>query len=100
MKTYVIFDRKTGEVLQTHVATDDAADNPDNILRMASPDATERAGVLEVDTIDSATGHRVDLKSNELVRHDKASGAGAAGVQSSDGDPRGARTVILRSQTQ
>ncbi len=100
MRTFVIFDRKTGEVLQTHVTTDDVADEADDIIRMARPEAMDRAaGLLEVDTLEAGERYRVDVKANRLILQDKTSGAGAAGVQIVAGDVREARQRIVTTES-
>ena len=101
MKTFVIFDRKTGEILQTHVQMDDLHDGPEALLKLVRPEATGVAvDVMEVEGLAPGTSYRVDVKGKKLTAVDgkKAQGAGGAFVQSVDGDPRTARTVIFDTE--
>lgn len=98
MKTHVIYNRKTGEILQTHVQTDDLHKDPEELLQMARPEAKGVVlDVMEAEGMVSGTGYRVDVKRKKLVPvgRRKARGAGGAFVQPSGGDPRMARTVFL-----
>jgi hypothetical protein len=97
MKTYVIYDRKTGEILQTHVRTDDRG-GPQDIVSMARREADRQSiDVLPVDQIVPGAGYKVDVKTKKLVavEPNKVKGASAAFVQPVGGDPRVARKVFF-----
>jgi len=98
MKTFVLFDRKTGQVVQTHVRSDDTPCDPEHLLReLRTEKEASGLGVLEVDRLRPDTAYRVDPKSRKLVAADpdKAKGMGGATVQTAGGDPLKARTVIV-----
>lgn len=98
MRTFVIFDRKSGEILETHVTTDDIDDDAEDLMRMVRSEGDERAtGVLEVGALESGVNYTVDVKANKLARGDKVANTSAAGVQQVGGDPRSARIVVTRS---
>jgi hypothetical protein len=98
VKTFVIYDRKTGEVLQTHAQAGDPHGGPEGLLRAARPEAKPDAvGVLEVDPLAPGVSYRVDVKSKRLVAADggAARGAGGAGVSPAGGDPDAARHAVV-----
>jgi hypothetical protein len=98
MKTFVIFDRKTGEILQTHVQTGDLHGSPEEIVKMARPAAQgEAVDIMAVEELAPGTSYRVDVKAKKLVAVDggKTRGAGGASVRPVGGDPRMARHVLL-----
>ena len=99
MKSFVLFDRKTGEILQTHVQSGDVHRDPTEILQTSRPGKESvTVDVLEVETLTPNTSYRVDIKTKKLIPVDqnKAKGSGGAVVRSTDADPRSARTVIFR----
>jgi hypothetical protein len=103
MKTYVVFDRKTGEILRTHVQTDDHSDAAEHISKTASPDLQRVAvDVLEVvEPLTPSVSYRVDLKQKKLVATEpnKTRGSGGAIVQSSAGVPRSGRRSFIDART-
>jgi hypothetical protein len=97
MKTFVIFDRKTGEILQTHVQPEDLPGSLEDLLRVARPEAPREAvDILAVEELAPGTSYRVDVKERKLVPmvKGKARGAGGAFAQPAGGDPRQARTLV------
>jgi hypothetical protein len=99
MKTFVIYNRNTGEILQTHVQTDDLHDDAETLLQTVRPGAQgEDIDVMAVDALAPGTRYRVDVKAKQLVTVEgsEAAGAGGAFVQQVGGDPRIARTVIIQ----
>ena len=98
MRTFVIYDRKTGEILQTHVQTDDCCTGREMLLQIARPESRDEAvEVLEVDRLTPGAHYRVDLKAKKLALAEKGKGKGAGGasVQPAGGDPGNARTVFV-----
>ena len=99
MKTFIIFDRKTGEILQTHVQPDDAPPSPEDLARLVRPDIqVDAVDVLAVDDLAPGSGYRVDVKARQLVAVEagKVPGAGGAAAQPAGGDPQVARTMVSR----
>lgn len=102
MKTYVVFDRKTGEILRTHVQTDDYGDAAEHILKTANPDASRQAvDVLETEALAPGAGYRVDIKTKKLVPVEagKTQGSGGGFVQSTSGDLRSSRKSFVDART-
>ena len=102
MKTYVVFDRKTGEILRTHVQTDDHYDATEHILKTAHPDSQRIAvDVLEVEGLAPSASYRVDIKTKKLipVEADKTRGSGGGLVQPSAGELRSARKTFVDVRT-
>src|SRR5262245_45142786 len=98
MKTFVIFDRKTGEILQTRAQTDDIPDSAQDVLKMTRYGAKgEPVDIMEVETMTPGTMYRVDVKARKLtpVAEGKAPGAGGAFMQSSVTRPPTARTELF-----
>jgi hypothetical protein len=98
MKTFVIFDRKTGEILQTHMQTDELHKSPQELLKTVRPEAEGVAvDVMEVEILAPGTSYRVDVRGKKLlpVERSKTRGAGGAFVQPAGGDPLRARTVVF-----
>ncbi len=98
MKTFVIFDKKTGEILQTHVQIDDLHYAPDELLKIARPGAqTEIVDLMTVESLALGTSYRVDVKGRKLIPVEvaKAKGGGGARVLPAGGDPLMAQTVIF-----
>src|SRR5262245_9570944 len=98
MKTFVIFDRKTGEVLQTHVQTGELHSTPEELVKAARPEAKGvTVDVMEVGRLEPGISYRVDLKGKKLmpVDKDKTGGAGGGFVHAAAGDPFTARRVIF-----
>lgn len=101
MKTFVIFDRKTGDILQTHVQGGEPYGGHQEILDMIRPGAAGgRVDVLEVEDLQPGTSYRVDVSAKKLkaVDETQAQGAGGAILQPVDGDPAQARTVYFDSR--
>jgi hypothetical protein len=99
METFVIFDPKTGEVLQTHVQDSDLRGDPRDLLQEVRPEAKpESVDIMRSDYLIPGTRYRVDMKSKKLVPVDKskASGSGGAFVQSVEVNPALARRVIVQ----
>ncbi|SRR6266496_4996126 len=99
MKTFVIFDRKTGEVLQTHVQAHDRQLSAEELLRMARPEVhADGVDILAVDALEPGPGYRVDVKARTLVPVEggAARGAGGGSAHSVGGDPRTAQRVTFR----
>jgi hypothetical protein len=98
MKTYVVFDRKTGEILRTHVQTGEHSDAAEHISKTSDPDLRRAAvDVLEVEGLTPGVSYRLDLKTKKLVsiKADKARGSGSAFVQPSAGVLRSARKTFI-----
>ncbi len=97
MTTYVLFDKKTGEIVQTHVQTDTSRGRPEDIVRMAKPEAREALDVLAVDQLTPGASYKVDIKARKLVQvdHSKVRGFGGASVQRAGGDPGAARRLFF-----
>src|SRR5262245_22959901 len=100
MKSYVLFDRTTGELVQMHVEMDDLPENcTEHLEKLSRQRADPPVEFLEAETLQPCTSDSVDIKAMKLVPVDesKAKGAGGAVVQSIEGDPLAARTVIFQS---
>ena len=97
MTTYVLFDKKTGEVLQTHVRTDASRGRPEDIVRMAKPEAREAIDFIAVEQLTPGASYRVDTKARKLIQVDnsKVRGFGGASVQRAGGDPGAARRLFF-----
>ena len=69
MKTYVIFDRKSGDVVQTHVRSDDRHGEMQDLLRELRPESKpDSLDVLHVtERLVPGTRYRVDTKVKKLV---------------------------------
>lgn len=100
MKTYVVFDRKTGEIVQTHVRTDRNYGRDEDLLRTAKPEGHQNLDILAVDEIVPGTGYKVDTKARKLVPADanKLRGTGGAVVQHSGGISRTAETRFFNTR--
>ncbi len=94
MKTFVVFDRKTGELLQTHVTADDSPHRPEEILKMR-PDQ-DRVAILQADEVTAGKNYKVDLKTNKLVAVEatKSKGSGGAFIGNRE-SIRTARTLFV-----
>jgi hypothetical protein len=102
MKTFVIFDRKSGEILQTHVQSGELHAGPEGLLRTARPEAKpDSVGVMEVEALTPGASYRVDVKAKRLVQADGGAARGAAGafVQPAGGDYQAARHVVVHVET-
>ena len=99
MKTFVIFDRKTGAVLQTHVQSGDEQGGSDDLLRTARPEAKAgTVGLLEVEGVEPGRNYRVDLKTRKLVLDKgtkRKAGSGGAHLLPVGGDAGSVRTEVL-----
>lgn len=97
MKTFVIFDRNTGDILRTHVQADDFYNDPEEILKTARPKAEDDVDIMEVEDLAPDANYRVDVDEKKLMPVDASEtrGAGGAFVQHADGDPHRARTVVF-----
>jgi hypothetical protein len=98
MKTFVIFDRKTGEILQTHVQTDDYHEGTEHLLKTVRPEApSDAVDVVAVQDMVPGASYRVDVKSKGLVPAEASEVQGTSGafVLPAGGDPHAARTVVL-----
>jgi hypothetical protein len=101
MKTFVIFDRKTGELLQTHVQAGELHGGPEELLRTARPEAKpESVGVMEVEALSPGVNYRVDVKAKRLVPAEGGAARGAAGasVQSLQREPHTAKHVVVHEK--
>jgi hypothetical protein len=98
MKTFVIFDRQTGEILQTHVQSGDLRGSHHDLLSTVRPGATpEMVDVIPAESLAPSGAYRVDVKTRKLVHVEggAARGAGGALLQPVGGDPHSARTVVV-----
>jgi hypothetical protein len=102
MKTFIIFDRETGEILQTHMQPDDLHNGPEDLLKVVRPEGeSEDVGVMEVEGLEPGTSYQVDIKGKKLMPVDRneTRGTGGAFVQSVDGDPLRAKTVVFHLES-
>ena len=102
MKTFVVFDRKTGEILRTHVQTDSHSDAAEHISKTASPTAQSAVvEVLEIDELVPGESYRVDTNTKKLIKvaANKARGSGSAFVQQNVGQARSARREFVDART-
>ena len=98
MKTFIIFNRKSGEISQTHVQAGDLRSCQEEFLKIARPEAEgANIDIMEVEGLMPGISYRVDVKTKKLVEMErgKARGAGVAHMQPVNGDPLTARTVFL-----
>src|SRR5262245_34787511 len=98
MKTFVIFDRQTGEVLQVHVQADDLHGGPRELVRHARPGAKmDAVDVMEVADLTPGASYRVDVKARKLVPVEGGAARGAAGasLQPLTGELHTARQVVM-----
>lgn len=101
MKTFVIFDRETGEIVQVHVQSEsgDHHGGLEELVRTArSEEKLDTVDVIEVADLEpSAAGYRVDVKARRLVKAEGGAARGAAGasLQPLTGDLQTARTVVM-----
>jgi hypothetical protein len=98
MKTFVIFDRKTGEILQTHVQTGDYHAGTEHLLKTVRPEASSDAvDVVAVQDMVPGASYRVDVKTKRLVpaKANEVRGTGGAFVRTAGDAPHAARTVVL-----
>jgi hypothetical protein len=103
MKTYVIFDRKSGDVLQTHVRSDDHHGEMQDLLRELRPESTpESLDVLPVtERLVPGMSYRVDTKVKKLVAVDgtkgtKGRGFGAASIHRFEDGPKDAQRIFVQ----
>jgi hypothetical protein len=101
MKTYVVFDRKTGEILRTHVQSDDHHDATEHILKTGNPDLQRTADVLEVEALTPGASYKIDPKTKKLITIEagQSRGSGGAFVQPLAGDLSSARTSFVDVRT-
>jgi hypothetical protein len=98
MKTFIIFDRQSGEILQTHVQAEDLRGSHHDLLSAVRPGATtEAVDVIQAESLAPGGAYRVDVKTRKLVHAEGGAprGAGGAFLQPVGGDPRSARTVVV-----
>ncbi len=98
MRTYVIFNSKTGEVVHTHVEDEEVSSSPDDLLAMVDPSHDRKLlEVLEVFGISPGECYRVDVRTKTLqqVQPDQISGFGSASVRQVrlEGTPRMVKIV-------
>jgi hypothetical protein len=101
MKTFAVFDAKTGEILQTHVQSGDLHGGPEELLRTVRPEAKlDAVGVIEVQGLVPGGNYRVDVNAKKLIQAEAGTARGAAGafVQPLGGDPRAARHVVIHAE--
>lgn len=95
MRTYMIFNTKTGEIVHTHLETDGASSTHDDIFVLIDP-AHDRnlLEILEVGYISPGESYRVNVetKTLERVEPEKTLGFGSGHVQSF-GEVRAPRMV-------
>jgi hypothetical protein len=90
MKTYVIFDKTTGEILQTHVHTHDLYSTPEEVVSMARGGREQEGiGAIEVPDLRAEDAFRVDVKTGKLIRAEpgELKGFGGAFVQAAGAKP-------------
>jgi hypothetical protein len=98
MKTYVIFDRKTGDILQVHVQAEAHHGGPEHLVRTVRPEAkVDAVDILEVAGLAPGASYRVDVKARKLIHTEGGASKGAAGasVQPLKGDVNRARAVVM-----
>ncbi len=95
MKTFVVFDRKTGEILQTHISAGHSLNDREDVLRMRA-DAERSVDVIEVDELAPGRAYKVDMKAGKLlpVEATKSKGSGGGSVRLAD-DLGSARTIFF-----
>jgi hypothetical protein len=80
MKTYVVYDQKSGKIVHAHRASEEAQHKPEDILRLvhSSLDRSQ-LGILEFRSVEMRAGesYRVNPKTKKLER--TKSGAGSSG---------------------
>ena len=102
MKTLVIFDRKSGEILHTHLQTEDRQQTKGELLpRIRHGLHHDETDILEVESLEPGVGYRVDVKENKLVRvrDGKVSGIGGGGVQRLSADSGHVRTTVFDTKS-
>jgi hypothetical protein len=100
MKTYVIFDRKSGDVVQTHVRSDDRHGEMQDLLRELRPESKpDSLDVLHVtERLVPGTRYRVDTKVKQLVAVDgtKGRGFGAGSIHRIENGPKDAQRILVQ----
>jgi len=82
MKTFVVFDRSTGEILHTHVEPEGLQTTPEEILQFAvAPARAQACAVLEVSTPELSGKHAYRVKDGALIP-DATAPAGSGYVSS------------------
>lgn len=100
MKTYVIFDRKSGDVVQTHVRSDDRHGEMQDLLRELRPESKpDSLDVLPVtERLAPGMCYRVDTKVKKLVAVDgtKGRGFGAGSIHRIENGPKDAQRILVQ----
>jgi hypothetical protein len=96
MRTYVIYDPKTGAIVQTHVQVGEHHAGVESVLEQARPGMhKEHLECMQVDTLAPGAAYKVDVKTKKLVTVEAANakGAGGGAAHSRASDPKGVHTV-------
>lgn len=79
MKTYIIFERKTGNIVHTHVQAEEIPTSREDLLKLIEPNYDVRAlDVLVVADISSRKFYRVNVKTGQLEESDAKGAVGLA----------------------
>lgn len=104
MPTYVIFNKKNGKIVHTHVEPEEVKTSKENILSLV--DSSYDRSSLEVTLVDTeglsfGDSYQVDIRSGKLkpVKKDKISGfgIGAAQLYNSDATTLPVKTIYQRN---
>lgn len=100
MKTFVIYDRKSGEILQFHTEMGDPPSIPEELLATARPGVRlDDVDVMEVADLEPGARYRVDVKVAKLIRVERGGAGSSAGasLQPLRGDLHTARTIVMHA---
>ena len=98
MRTFVIFNNKSGEIVHTHVEDEEVCSSPEDVLAVVDPSLDRRTlEVLEVAGISPGQCYRVNAKTRKLepVQANQISGFGQGAVRQvrAEGSPRMVKIV-------
>lgn len=101
MQTYLVFNEKTGEVVQTHIEADDVKTNPDDLLKTVDPSQDRKSlDVLVVNNLAVGESYRVDVKTRTVFKVDSQDvagfGGGMTGAIGLRQDPQFVKTVYTQ----
>jgi hypothetical protein len=99
-RTFVVYERATGRIVQTHVQLGDEHGDPGELLQVLRPDAGDAFALLEAAPPHPGVACRVDPVAGAVVPGDGGGrpDGGGGGASAYPGDPRSVRVVTFRDR--